>query len=402
MELGTFLIIGIMILLGFFGARLADRVRIPWVVGYILVGVLLGPSALGVLGPELVERLNSISLFALALIGFTIGGELQIRELKELGRSITVITVFEASAAFLLVLGTVWLVTKSLPIAIVFGALAAATAPAATVDVLWQYRSRGPLTTTLFGVVGLDDAAALIIYAFASSTTKALLGAEGFQWTSALARPLAEIGGSLLLGAVAGWALHWALRWVRQRGQRLIVVLGAIALCAGLADHYNLSLILTNMALGFTLVNISRDNRVAFELTSEFNPPVMVLFFVLVGARVNLGLLPSIGLIGITYLVMRVIGKTSGAWFGARVSNAPDTVRRYLGLGLLSQAGVAIGLAIDASHTFAAYGDVGARIGALAINVIAATTFVYQVIGPAMTKVAIFKAGEVPEEYRNA
>ncbi|MBN2405969.1 MAG: cation:proton antiporter [Coriobacteriia bacterium] len=402
MQLGPFLTVGLMIVLGFAGARLSDKIRIPWVVGYILVGVALGGSGFGLLDAPLIEALNVISLFALALIGFTIGGELQIRDLRELGKSITIITIFEAGAAFVLVCGAVYLVTHSLPIALVFGALASATAPAATVDVLWQYRSRGPLTTTLFGVVGLDDAAALIIYAFASSATKALLSADGFEWQSALSGPLLEIGGALLMGMVGGWILHLAMRWVRDKGQRLIIIIGMIMLCAGLADHLSLSLILANMAMGFTLVNISRDNRVAFELSGAFNPPVMVLFFVLVGSRVNLSLLPSIGVIGITYLVMRVVGKTAGAWTGARLSRAPQVVQKYLGLGLLSQAGVAIGLDIDASHTFAAYGSTGAEIGTLAINVIAATTFVYQVIGPAMTKIAIFKADEVAEEFKVA
>ena len=400
MEFGAILTVGIMIVLGFTGARLSDKIRIPWVVGYILIGVLLGTSGIGLLNADLVEALNTISLFALALIGFTIGGELQVRDLRELGKSITTITIFEAGAAFLLVCGTVYLVTRSLPIALVFGALASATAPAATVDVLWQYRSRGPLTTTLFGVVGLDDAAALIIYAFASSATKALLGTGGFEWTSAIAGPLVEIGGALLMGVIGGWLLHLAMRWVRDKGQRLIIIIGMIMLCAGLADRFGLSLILANMAMGFTLVNISRDNRVAFELSGAFNPPVMVLFFVLVGARVDISLLPSIGAIGITYLVMRVVGKTAGAWTGARISHAPEVVQKYLGLGLLSQAGVAIGLAIDASHTFASYGATGAEIGKLAINVIAATTFVYQVIGPAMTKIAIFKADEIADEFK--
>lgn len=389
-----------MVVLGYVGARLGDRIHIPWVVGYILIGVILGPSVLGAMNSKIIESMNVISLFALALIGFTIGGELQLRELKELGKSITVITIFESGTAFLLVMLTVYLVTRSLPIAIVFGALASATAPAATVDVLWQYRSRGPLTTTLFSVVGLDDAAALIIYAFASSATKALLGSEHFEWTSAIGTPLAEIGGSLLLGAILGLILHFAMRWTRDKGQRLIIILGMVTLAAGLADRYHLSLILTSMAVGFTLVNISRENRSAFELVGAFNPPVMVLFFVLVGARVNIGLLPSIGLIGVTYLVMRVAGKTIGAWSGATISKAPDVVRKYLGLGLLSQAGVAIGLAIDASHTFSAFGPEGARVGVLAINVIAATTFVYQVLGPPMTRLAIFKADEVAEEFK--
>ena len=230
MQLSSLLIVGLMAVLGFIGARLSDRIKMPWVVGYILVGVIVGTSGFGIISEEVVEALNTISLFALALIGFTIGGELQLRELKELGKSITVITIFESGAAFLLVTGTIFLVTRSLPIAIVFGALASATAPAATVDVLWQYRSRGPLTTTLFGVVGLDDAAALIIYAFASSATKALLSTEGFQLGPALSGPLLEIGGSLLLGAIGGVMLHYALRMVRDKGQRLIIVLGMIVL----------------------------------------------------------------------------------------------------------------------------------------------------------------------------
>ncbi len=394
-----FLLIGIIIVLGFFGARLSDSIRIPWVVGYIVVGVILGSSGFNLVNPQLVQRLEIISTFALALIGFTIGGALEIRELKELGKSIITITIFEALSAFLLVSLSLMLVTRNLPLALIFGALASATAPAATVDVLWQYRSRGPLTTTLFGVVGLDDAAALIIYAFASSLAKVFIGSQQFSYISALGEPLAEIGGSLVLGAMAGLILSYVLKRIKEEGQVLILILGTIILCSGMANFYNLSLILTNMALGFTLINLSRENKVAFETVSSINAPIFLMFFILVGARLKIGLLPKLGLIGTTYLIMRVVGKTSGSYWGALVSKAPETVRKYLGLGLLSQAGVAIGLAIDASHTFRHYGATGTKIGILAINVIAATTFVYQVLGPTSTKIAIVKAKEVPEEY---
>jgi len=397
--LDPFLLIGIIIVLGFAGARVSDFVRIPWVVGYIIVGVILGSSGFNFLHPHLVGRLEIISTFALALIGFTIGGALEIRELRELGKSIVTITVLEASAAFLLVFLSLMIVTKNIALALIFGALASATAPAATVDVLWQYRSRGPLTTTLFGVVGLDDAAALIIYAFASSLAKVLIGSQEFSVVSALGVPLAEIGGSLLVGALAGSILHLILKHLREEGQVLILILGAIIFCSGIANLYNLSLILTNMALGFTLINLSRSNKAAFEQVSSINAPIFLMFFILVGARLKIALLPKIGLIGTTYLIMRVLGKTSGSYWGAVISKAPETVRKYLGLGLLSQAGVAIGLAIDASHTFRHYGAAGTEIGVLAINIIAATTFVYQVLGPTCTKIAIIKAGEVPEEY---
>lgn len=373
--------------------------RVPWVVGYILVGAVLGVSGLDIITPRQVGAFEFISIFALALIGFTIGGELEIRELKELGRSIVTITVLEATAAFVLVLVAVQLLTGDLPLALVFGALAAATAPAATVDVLWQYRSSGPLTTTLFAVVGLDDAAALVIYAFATSFARVLLGSQELSVTSTVLVPLGEIGGSLLTGAAIGVALHYVFKRVTDENHMFVLTLGGILLCVGIANAFDFSLILTSMALGATLINLSRSNRPAFKRLSAINPPIFLLFFVLVGARVRVDLLAKLGLIGLTYLVMRVVGKTTGAYVGAVLSKAPETVRKYLGLGLLSQAGVAIGLAIDASHSFRTYGPEGAHIGALAISVIAATTFVYQIVGPPLTKLAIFRAGEVPEEF---
>ncbi|GAB4281778.1 MAG: hypothetical protein Kow0056_17380 [Coriobacteriia bacterium] len=395
-----FLLIGLMILLGFIGARGADVIKIPWVVGYIAVGVLIGSSGLNLVSQSKVDSLEWLSVLALALIGFTIGGELRIRDMRTLGVSIVTITIFEALGAFVLVGITLKLITGSTPLALLFGALASATAPAATVDVLWQYRSKGPLTTTLFGVVGLDDAAALIIYAFASSIARVLLGTEAFSLESSVFRPLEEIGGALLLGGLVGVALHYVLQRVKEDSHVLILTLGCLFLVVGIAQSAGLSLILSAMALGFTLVNLPRAHRGVFESVQRFNPVVFLLFFLLVGARLQVGLVWQLGAIGLAYIVMRVAGKMSGAWIGATLSKAPETVRKYLGLCLLSQAGVAVGLAIDASHTFARMGEKGAEIGTLAITVIAATTFIYQILGPPMTKVAIFKAGEVPEEMR--
>jgi len=386
-----------MILLGFVGARLADVVNIPWVVGYIAIGVVLGVSGFGIIGLEQVEAFNWLSLFALALIGFTIGGELRIKEMRSLGRSIVVITFCESLAAFGLVFLTLTLITGDLTVGLLFGALASATAPAATVDVLWQYRSSGPVTTTLFGVVGLDDAAALIIYAFASSIVKVLLGSGGLSIQGVVFQPIEEVGGSLLLGAVVGASLWWVSQRVKEDSHVFIVSIGALLLVVGIAETAGLSLILSAMATGFTLVNMPRSRSVVFEQMARLNPPVFLVFFILVGAMLQVSKVWQLGFIGAGYLVMRVIGKMSGSWFGAKVSGAPETVRRYLGLCLLSQAGVAVGLAIDASHSFAAFGEEGARLGTLAITIIAATTFVYQILGPPLTKYAIFKAGEVPE-----
>lgn len=397
-----FLLIGILVILGFLGARVSDRFRVPWVVGYILVGVLLGTSGIGLIGPAVVEQLDFVSAFALGLIGVTIGSELKVAELRSLGRSIFAITILEASAAFVLVGVSIYLLTRNIALALVFGALASATAPAATVDVLWQYHSRGPLTSTLFAVVGLDDAAALIIYAFASSLARVFVGSAEFSASTAILEPLMEIGGSLVLGGLLGWGLHLVFRRVKEEAHSFVLMVGTLILAVGVSNWLGFSLILTSMAIGVTLINLSRGHRGVFDRLATLNPIVFLLFFVLVGARVDVRLIGQLGGIGLAYLVMRVVGKTSGAYVGARISAAPETVRKYIGFGLLSQAGVAIGLAIDASHTFASYGPAGARIGTLAISVIAATTFVYQVLGPPLTKMAIFKAGEVPEEYAKA
>lgn len=401
MSLNPFLLISLFLLGGFVGARLCDFIKIPWVVGYILAGVVLGASGFNILSLKLAENLEFISFFALCLIGFTIGGELEIRELRELGTSILTITVFESLGAFVFVLITIYLITSNFPLALIFGALASATAPAATVDVLWQYHSRGPLTTTLFGVVGMDDAAALIIYAFASSISRMFITHTSFSLKTSIGLPLAEIGGSLVLGAAIGFLIHLLIPYIRNEGHQFIFILSALILDIGLAIALNLSLILSSMAIGFTLINLARENRKAFDLVSTITPPVFLLFFVLVGARLQIKLLSQIGLIGLAYLILRVAGKVIGAYFGAVISHAPETVRKYLGFGLLSQAGVAIGLAIDALHTFKSYGAEGAQLGLLAVNIIAATTFVYQVFGPPFTKYAIFKAGEVPAEYRS-
>jgi len=397
--LNIFMLVGIIIILGFWGSKLCDLIHIPWVVGYIIVGVFVGPSVINLLNPNIVESLEIISVFALALIGFAIGSKLEIKEIKRLGRSMVLITFFESLGAFSLVFISLLLLTKNTALALIFGSLASATAPAATVDVLWQYKSKGPLTTTLFGVVGLDDATALIIYSFASSLAKVIISTKTLPLWKILEEPLAEIGGSLLLGALMGLTLSYLLKTIERKDRVLIITLGSVILCAGIANQYGLSLILSSMAFGFTLANLSAKNGPAFVQLSSIHPPIFLVFFILVGARMQVNLLPSIGLIGTTYLFMRIIGKFIGSYWGAVISKAPESVRKYLGFALLSQAGVAIGLAIDTLHTFRNYGPSGTKIGFLAINVIAATTFVYQVAGPPLAKFAIVKAGEVSEEY---
>lgn len=382
------------VLSGLTGAKLAKKIKIPQVVGYIAVGVVLGSSFFNIIPLTVVNNLRPLNNLALAFIGFTIGGELAYDNLKELGGSIAVIALMESLAAFLLVLAAVFLLTRNLPLALIFGALASATAPAATVDVLWEYRAKGPLTTTLFAVVGIDDGVALVIYGFASSFAKTLISKKTMSIIAMLWQPALAVLGALVVGIVIGLALSYALKRAAGESDILLLTAGAILLASGIAVWQGFSLILTNMILGITLTNLSK-RREGFSAIARISPPFYLLFFILVGASFQIGLVGKIGLIGLVYILFRAAGKSIGAWTGAFISKAPSVVRSYLGFGLLSQAGVAIGLAIETVQTFRPLGGAGAELAVLAINVIAGTTFIFQLIGPSLTKFAITRAGEV-------
>jgi Kef-type K+ transport system membrane component KefB len=389
--------LGLALLLGWGAGLLCRRLKVPMVVGYIITGIFLGRSVLGIFNADNFEGLVFFSHLALACIGFDIGGELALRKLRGLGKSIIWISLLEALGASVLVAAAVYLYTGQPATALVFGALASATAPAATVDVLREYNCSGPLTSTLFAVVGIDDAIAIIIYAFSIFFAKMLLVRGEMNAAEAFLRPALEILGALALGCALGLAFLFLIRRYAARRGLLVLTCGVIVLATGLANQLGLSLILTNMAMGLTVVNLTgwrRDD--VFEVMRGITQPLFVVFFVLVGAQLDAGKLWGLGVIGLLYIVFRSAGKQAGSWLGAAVSRAPDTVAKYLGLCLFSQAGVAIGLSIQTWLTLGGgrYGDAGVELGNTAISVIAATTLVFQLIGPPCTRYAVFKAGE--------
>jgi len=391
---------GATLLLGWFGGRFSQKIKTPQVVGFIIIGLFLGGSFLKILPIKLLDKFVFVNYLALSLIGFDIGGELVLRNLKKVGKSIIWISILESVGAFLIVTLAIFLLTNKLYIALIFGALSSATAPAATVDVLREYRASGPLTTTLFAVVGIDDGIAIIIYAFASTFAKMLISRHGnFNPVLLAGRPLFEIAGALILGFAIGLLLISLSRRVYEREALLILGLGSILLCTGLATTFHFSLILTNMALGLTLSNLPRYGRSdIFETVHQVAPPIFILFFILVGARLQIKYLTVMGVLGIVYIITRTVGKSLGSYLGAKISKANPNVAKYLGLCLFSQAGVAIGLSIQTWHEFRAYGALGYALGLLTINVIAGTTLVFQLIGPPFTRFAILKAGEANRE----
>ncbi len=399
------LIIGGAVFAGGVGARIFQWLRIPQVVGYIAIGLLLGKPGLGVINDEQIRALMPFNFFALGVIGFNIGGELHRKVFQQYGVQFIKILLSEGMTAFLftsvLVTGAAYGVAGDLSeaaaLGIVLGAIASATAPAATVDVLWEYKTRGILTTTVLAIVALDDGLALLLYSLASSVAMRLMGENTIAWGGGMLHTLYELGGALLLGGFAGALLSFLLRRIRDHEKMLTFIIGMLTLVLGVALLAELDVILAAMTLGMTLVNLSpHRSREAFQIVERFSPPIYVLFFVFVGARLSVrGMSAWMWGMAAAYVAGRTAGKMLGAYAGARWARAADVVRKYLGLCLFSQAGVAIGLAILAGIRFHPYAFGGMTMGDAIVLIVTATTFLVQIIGPPCVKLAVTKAEEV-------
>jgi len=397
-HLNLVLLFGLVILGGTFGARLFQKLHIPQVVGCIIIGILLG-DVLNFITPPVIEVFEPFTMFALGLIGFMIGGELRGDVFKKYGKQFFFILFSQGMGAFLLVsLGTsavAWFVTDnlftSIAVGLVLGAIASATAPAATVNVLWEYKTRGPLTAAVLAIVALDDALALLLYRAAATGAKALCGTGHDSVVAATLVLFGEIVGAIVLGFLAGVLLYFLLKFVRADDKILEFAIACLLLVVGISIIPKIDPILPAMALGITIANLApRQSKGLFELVGKFSPPIYTSFFVLAGAHMEFGrIAPWIIVMIVVYVLCRAAGKVGGSWFGARRSGAPAVVRKYLGICLLPQAGVAIGLAILAGQQF------NAELGKIIILVVMTATFFMEILGPMLVKVGVKKAGEV-------
>ena len=401
-------LIGAATIVSFYVGRLARLARLPSLIGYMLVGVILGPSILHLFNEASMERLSFITEIALGFVAFSIGSELNLSTLKRLGSGIISIIFAESLCAFFIVVLAVYVLTRDLPLALIFGAMAPASAPAGTVAVIQECRAKGSLTTTLYAVVGFDDGLAIIIFGFAAALAKTLLITEASGASEgilgALLAPAKEIGLSFVVGGVAGLLFYRLVRRLQSARDILIVVFGVILICTGLSIRWHLSLILTNMVVGFVLANARHESllhRVTAPLL-EVMPLLFVLFFCLAGAHLQLSALPALGVIGIVYILGRSVGLIGGARIGALFGHVEEKVKKYVGLGILSQAGVAIGLSLIVKHEFtlldAKYNSPHAlTIGTSVLATITATCIFFEIIGPILTKFALKRAGEIPD-----
>jgi len=407
-HLSAITLLGLATIIGFYLGRGARRIRLPSLIGYMVLGVILGSSLLHFFSDSLLEHLSFITEVSLGLVAFSIGSELNISSMKRLGAAIVGIIFAESFGAFFLVVAAVYLFTRDLPLAIVFGSVAPASAPAGTIAVIHEYKARGTLTKALYAVVGFDDGLAIVIFGFAAAVAKSLLiGGTTDRVTtvmSSLLAPFEEILLSCVVGCIVGFLLCQMVRNLHSSRDMFIIVFGVVLLTTGLSISWHLSLILTNMIVAMVLVNTRRETLTSRVLAPvhEIMPFVFLLFFCLAGAHLKLSALPALGLTGVVYILARSAGLMGGAYFGALFGRAEDKIRKYLGIGILSQAGVAIGLSLIIQHEFTQLSTQynlphAYAIGTAVLTTVTATSIFFEIIGPILTKIALKKAGEIPE-----
>lgn len=400
MEMDLILAIGLMVVIGFFGGCVARKLKFPRITGYIIIGVLLSPSVLNIISKGTVENLDIITDIALGIIAYLVGGSLHIESLRKLKKSIAWITPFQSLGAwffvtfsiaflcpFILTIPEATFYQTYFPIAFVIGAVSCATAPAATMAIIHEYKAKGPLTTTLLAVVALDDAIAIGAFSIALGISKPLVsGIGGVSLIQMLGIPFLQIAESIAIGIVFGFALVYISRVIRIRELLLVIIFGMIMLCIGVANLLGISAILANMVVGFIVVNKAKRKEMLL-VVEEIEDVIFAMFFVLAGLHFDLSVMESAFILALLIVLTRCVGKYMGTRIGATISHAPDTVKNYLGLALLPKAGVTVGLVLLAERAFPAF-------GAILVNAVIASVIINELIAPPLVKYAIFKAKE--------
>lgn len=401
---------------GLLMSRLAKLVKLPAVTAYLVAGLILGPFLLGRLGVpglgfhtlEDVEALKIISQVALGFIAFAIGNEFRLAQLKSMGKQAIVIGILQAVITTALVdvaligLHIIKPDLISIPAAITLGAIAAATAPAATLMVVRQYKADGPLTKLLLMVVAIDDAVGLVLFS-ASFGIASALERGSVSVVNVVLEPVLEIVLSLVLGAVAGVCLHWLERFYHSRSKRMSVSIAFVLLTVGISMiefevgdvSCCFSLLLVCMMMGTVFCNICPTSEELMDRVDRWTSPISILFFVLSGAELDLKILqnPAVLLIGFVYIVARSAGKIYGAYVSCAMTHCNEKITKHLGITLLPQAGVALGMAMTATNL---------SDGSVIRNVVLLSVLVYELVGPTLTKRSLIAAGEIKPEGRTS
>lgn len=383
--------IGLILLLALMAGHLVKVLRIPEVTGYILVGIALGPSVLGWLSQDNLVALGVLSEVALGLILFSVGSVFEFSLFRRIGRQVFFVTLAESTLAAVLVTGGSLWFGQTWPVALLLGAIATATAPASTLMVIREVDSAGPLTDNLLGIIAINNLLCISLFGFVAAGIDLRNGLEGVTSSEMLYRVafwfLWEIVGSAALGylvglLVAGWSAH-----VTESGEILILLAGSILLCVGVSRALNLSPLVTSLAVGATMVNLSGRGRHLFGALSNTDPPFYAIFFVIAGAELDVSRIPAMGALGVVYVVGRAVGKFTGARLAAGRLGLSASVRQFLGFALQAQAGLAVGLTLAVNGRYP-------QLAPVVTTVVLASVAVFEMIGPASTRFALVRAGE--------
>jgi Kef-type K+ transport system membrane component KefB len=398
--LNILLKLSIILVVGFIFGKGAKALKLPSVSGYLIAGLLLGPSLFDFVSQEESHQLEIISELTLSFIAFGIGSEFMLKDIMAMGKKITIITLAEVVGAITVVFSLMYFVfNMDFAFAIVIASMSAATAPAATIMVIRQYKAYGPVTKTILPVVALDDVFGIMAFGIAISIAKILVSNQEFTLLKIISVPLIEIVGSLVLGFVLGIVLSLLTKRADPKDELQIKTLFFIGLGIGLAMWLDLSPLLVNIMMGATLANYRSYSNRSFSAVNDFVPIFYVLFFTLAGASLDLSILYTVGLVGAAYIVARATGKILGAYVGARSVKAEPTVRKYLGFALLPQGGISIGLSVIVMQQLPQY-------SVEITTIIMASVLFYETLGPIFAKISIQKAGEINllpeiEDYAN-
>ena len=428
--MGILLCLSIALLAGLMLSRVAKLANLPAVTAYLFAGILIGPYLLGQLGVDglgftAIETENGLtskylhtfsllSKVALGFIAFSIGNEFRLSQLKKIGKQATIVGILQAVITTLVVdaalIALHFIMPKQLPLeaAIILGAIASATAPAATLMVVKQYKAKGPVTDMLLPVVALDDAVGLVLFAVSFGIAKALI-VGSVSIVSILVNPLIEIIGSLALGAIAGYLFSFCERFFHSRSKRLAVSVAFVLLTIALSQlefsfgelHIRFSSLLVCMMLGTIFCNACDFSEELMDRVDRWVAPLFIVFFVTSGAELDLSVFTkgSIVLIGVIYLLFRSLGKCTGATLSSKLAKCDDNIVKYLGITLLPQAGVALGMAdmVKGAAEFA-----GTNIATIVVSITLFAVLIYELVGPALTKTALLKAGDINPEGKTS
>ena len=387
--------VAILLFSGLIFARIFSKIHFPEVTGFLIAGIIIGPSVLGIISEEGVKNLEIISSVALSFIAFSIGAEMKISVLKKLGEKIILITIFEALTALLVVLlGCLFIFKYDLPFSLSLASIACATAPAATLMVIRQYKARGEMVDILLPVVALDDAVCIIAFGICSSMAVSILQGGDLNLFSMFIYPIIEILESIGLGLAGGFLFVLLSKKMRTDNELLSFIIAVIFMLSAVSDMLNLSGLLTLMSASVLIANLGATPRRYFDMVDRITPPIFMSFFVISGADLNLAGLKAVGAVGVFYILARALGKYLGAFTAAKISGLSKKVQNYLGLTLIPQAGVAIGLSLIASR------EIPDPHGAMIRTIILGATIVYELVGPLLAKFSLTKTGCI-EVHKN-